>query len=52
MYAERYPLVRAGETLRVLMVIARPKGEEDAGYRSIARPLFEKIRAVAAVSFM
>jgi tetratricopeptide (TPR) repeat protein len=29
------------------MVIARPKGEEDAGYRAVARPLFDKLDAVA-----
>jgi hypothetical protein len=35
------------ESLRVLMVIARPLGEKDAAYRSVARPLFEKVQAVA-----
>jgi len=39
--------VPAAATLRVLMVIARPKGEEDAGYRAVARPLFDKLGAVA-----
>ena len=39
--------VGAANTLRVLMVIARPKGDQDAGYRAVARPLFDKLDAVA-----
>jgi tetratricopeptide (TPR) repeat protein len=36
----------AGERLRVLMVISRPHGERDVGYRMIARPLLERLDAV------
>ncbi|HEV2809888.1 MAG TPA: tetratricopeptide repeat protein [Acidimicrobiales bacterium] len=36
----------AGERLRVLMVIARPRGAGDVGYRMIARPLLERLDAV------
>ena len=39
--------VPSGETLRVLMLIARPYGERDAAYRAVARPLFQKLEAVA-----
>lgn len=35
-----------GEHLRVLMVIARPRGTEDVGYRVIARPLLKRLEAV------
>lgn len=35
-----------GERLRVLMVISRPKGAGDVGYRMIARPLLERLEAV------
>ncbi len=35
-----------GERLRVLMVISRPKGAADVGYRVIARPLLERLEAV------
>ncbi|NBC32317.1 MAG: CHAT domain-containing protein, partial [Alphaproteobacteria bacterium] len=35
-----------GETLRVLMVIARPRGEKDVGYQMVARPLLSRLAAV------
>lgn len=35
-----------GERLRVLLVIARPQGLEDVGYRMIARPLLERLELV------
>lgn len=35
-----------GERLRVLMVISRPAGAADVGYRMIARPLLERLEAV------
>ena len=35
-----------GERLRVLMVISRPAGTGDVGYRMIARPLLERLEAV------
>ena len=35
-----------GGRLRVLMVIARPAGSGDVGYRMIARPLLERLDAV------
>lgn len=35
-----------GGRLRVLMVISRPGGAEDVGYRMIARPLLERLDAV------
>ncbi|MGH3933136.1 MAG: CHAT domain-containing protein [Pseudonocardiaceae bacterium] len=35
-----------GERLRVLMVISRPRGADDVGYRMIARPLLERLDAV------
>ncbi len=35
-----------GERLRVLMVISRPGGTEDVGYRMVARPLLERLDAV------
>ncbi|MGH3913844.1 MAG: CHAT domain-containing protein, partial [Pseudonocardiaceae bacterium] len=35
-----------GARLRVLMVISRPKGAADVGYRMIARPLLERLDAV------
>jgi hypothetical protein len=38
--------VPQGETLRVLMVIARPAGLKDVGYQMIARPLVERLSAV------
>ena len=38
--------VAAGERLRVLMVISRPRGAADVGYRMIARPLLERLEAV------
>ncbi|WP_422769980.1 tetratricopeptide repeat protein [Plantactinospora sp. WMMC1484] len=40
------PLLVAGERLRVLMVISRPSGPDDIGYRIIARPLLERLAAV------
>ena len=36
----------AGDRLRVLMVISRPAGAADVGYRMIARPLVERLDAV------
>ena len=36
----------AGERLRVLMVISRPAGTGDIGYRMVARPLLERLDAV------
>ncbi len=36
----------AGERLRVLMVISRPAGDADVGYRMIARPLLKRLEAV------
>ena len=35
-----------GESLRVLMVIARPRGKDDVQYQLIARPLLERLSAV------
>jgi tetratricopeptide (TPR) repeat protein len=35
-----------GELLRVLMVISRPAGGEDVGYRMIARPLLHELESV------
>jgi hypothetical protein len=35
-----------GERLRVLMVISRPRGAGDVGYRMIARPLLQRLEAV------
>ncbi|QKW20922.1 tetratricopeptide repeat protein [Kitasatospora sp. NA04385] len=35
-----------GSRLRVLMVISRPHGEADVGYRMIARPLLHRLEAV------
>ncbi|MFE2109828.1 tetratricopeptide repeat protein [Kitasatospora sp. NPDC059463] len=35
-----------GSRLRVLMVIARPDGTEDVGFRTIARPLLRRLEAV------
>lgn len=39
--------LQPGERLRVLMVIARPYGRRDVGYRMIARPLLERLSPVA-----
>jgi tetratricopeptide (TPR) repeat protein len=36
----------AGERLRVLMVISRPAGTADVGYRMVARPLLDRLEAV------
>jgi hypothetical protein len=36
----------AGERLRVLMVISRPAGDRDVGYRMVARPLLHRLEAV------
>ncbi len=38
--------VAGGGRLRVLMVISRPAGVEDVGFRIIARPLLERLEAV------
>jgi tetratricopeptide (TPR) repeat protein len=35
-----------GERLRVLMVISRPAGTADVGYRMVARPLLQRLEAV------
>jgi tetratricopeptide (TPR) repeat protein len=35
-----------GERLRVLMVISRPAGRRDVGYRMVARPLVQRLEAV------
>jgi tetratricopeptide (TPR) repeat protein len=35
-----------GERLRVLMVISRPAGQDDVGYRMVARPLMARLEAV------
>jgi hypothetical protein len=40
------PFEVAGERLRVLMVISRPAGAADVGFRMIARPLLERLDAV------
>ena len=40
------PLTVAGQRLRVLMVISRPAGAADVGFRMIARPLLERLEAV------
>ena len=42
--AETVPV--PGGRLRVLMVISRPAGRRDVGYRMIARPLLERLEAV------
>ncbi len=42
--AETIPV--PGRRLRVLMVISRPAGTGDVGYRMIARPLLERLEAV------
>lgn len=36
----------AGQRLRVLIVISRPDGPADVGYRMVARPLLERLDAV------
>jgi hypothetical protein len=36
----------SGDRLRVLMVISRPAGTDDVGYRMVARPLVERLDAV------
>ncbi|HEX4805042.1 MAG TPA: CHAT domain-containing protein, partial [Conexibacter sp.] len=40
------PFAVGGERLRVLMVISRPEGARDVGFRMIARPLLERLEAV------
>ncbi len=35
-----------GDVLRVLMIISRPAGADDVGYRMVARPLLERLDAV------
>jgi tetratricopeptide (TPR) repeat protein len=42
----REPFAARGERLRVLMVISRPAGGADVGYRMIARPLLGRLNAV------
>ncbi|HEX5716908.1 MAG TPA: CHAT domain-containing protein [Thermoanaerobaculia bacterium] len=39
--------LQPGERLRVLLVIARPYGRGDVRYRTIARPLLERLQPVA-----
>ena len=41
---ESFPV--EGDVLRVLMVISRPSGKDDVGYRMVARPLLERLAAV------
>ncbi len=41
-----WPVPTPGGRLRVLMVISRPGGVGDVGYRMIARPLLERLEAV------
>ncbi|KOX21726.1 hypothetical protein ADK67_25515 [Saccharothrix sp. NRRL B-16348] len=40
------PVAVQGQKLRVLMVIARPRGASDVGYQVIARPLLRRLEAV------
>src|SRR5215470_17502881 len=40
------PFEVSGERLRVLMVISRPAGAHDVGYRMIARPLLDRLEVV------
>jgi tetratricopeptide (TPR) repeat protein len=40
------PFAVEGQKLRVLMVIARPRGAVDVGYQMIARPLLRRLAAV------
>lgn len=40
------PVAVQGRKLRVLMVIARPRGAMDVGYQMIARPLLRRLAAV------
>jgi tetratricopeptide (TPR) repeat protein len=40
------PFAVGAERLRVLMVISRPSGAEDVGYRMVARPLIDRLEAV------
>lgn len=40
------PFVVQGQSLRVLMVIARPRGASDVGYQMIARPLLRRLAVV------
>jgi hypothetical protein len=37
-----------GETLRVLIIIARPAGQQDVSHQMIARPLLERLKAARA----
>ena len=39
------PITAGGEKLRVLMVIARPRGAADVGYRMIARPMLGRLNS-------
>lgn len=41
------PKLYPGDCLRVLMVVARPKGVEDVGYRTVARPLLKRLDLVS-----
>lgn len=36
--------VRSAPTVRILVVVARPRGRTDVGYRTISRPLVESLR--------
>jgi tetratricopeptide (TPR) repeat protein len=40
------PITAVGDRLRILMVIARPRGSADVGYRMIARPLLSELGSV------
>ena len=40
------PFQASGDRLRVLMVIARPRGADDVGYQMVARPLLRRLDAV------
>ncbi|QXJ25890.1 tetratricopeptide repeat protein [Actinomadura graeca] len=42
-----FPVGGSGSRLRVLMVICRPEGPADVGYQMVARPLLERLGAVA-----
>jgi tetratricopeptide (TPR) repeat protein len=44
--AAAFPVETARGRLRVLMVIARPKGPRDVPYRMVARPLLKRLEAV------
>ena len=42
----REPVAVESDVLRVLMVISRPAGRRDVGYRMVARPLVQRLQAV------